>query len=516
MATCYSYMRYSSLAQSSGDSVRRQTNYRNAWLGRHPQHSLDDTLVDSGISGFRGRNASQGALADFLKAIEAGKIGKGSILLIESIDRLGRQTIDDMMQLVRKILLADVAIITLAPERELYKKDLNDLVKIIELLLIASRAREESERKSDRSISNWDKKRHDAIEKNIPIGGYRPSWLDWLDGKFVPNASKVLVVKRIFGMVVEGKGIAAITRLLNKEKIPVIGYRKNSKTWGVATVARILKNRAVLGEYSPHLARGAKRTPTGDILPNYYPRIISDELFHKVGGIMAQRDNGGTYVSSKVNNLFAGLLYAPNGSSWFFNTKQPKYTRLECKSDKDGLSSYGSIRYPLFEEVILSFVKNWGIEKPERTNPLADKITATQAELETTSSRLVKLQTIIEQSDAPETYQKAVVSQEKRRKELKAELDHLQQEAVIQRDNALEQTQTLLTTSTDRQLIRQALANTIERITIDTEKVGRFVHFSTVIKLRGWDVSAHVDSITYTQLQKQRKRYWEKRKKPEV
>ena len=165
MALCYSYMRFSSIQQSHGDSIRRQTNLLNGWMGRHSEHTLDaDLRIDRGVSGFRGKNATEGALADFLTAIKSGRIKKGSILIVESIDRLGRQSIDDMYQLVRSILIAGVDLVTLAPERQLTKADLNDIVKIMEILVYASRAREESERKSERSISNWSAKREQAVK----------------------------------------------------------------------------------------------------------------------------------------------------------------------------------------------------------------------------------------------------------------------------------------------------------------------------------------------------------------
>ncbi|HZY87388.1 MAG TPA: hypothetical protein VFE78_21305, partial [Gemmataceae bacterium] len=54
----YSYLRFSSPAQAEGDSVRRQTAMRDAWLKRNPAVRLDTslTMVDAGVSGYRGAN----------------------------------------------------------------------------------------------------------------------------------------------------------------------------------------------------------------------------------------------------------------------------------------------------------------------------------------------------------------------------------------------------------------------------------------------------------------------------
>ena len=78
----YSYLRFSSPAQADGDSVRRQTALRDAWLKRNPSILLDNslTLVDAGVSGYRGSNRTdqRHALAQFLDLVERGRVPVGS------------------------------------------------------------------------------------------------------------------------------------------------------------------------------------------------------------------------------------------------------------------------------------------------------------------------------------------------------------------------------------------------------------------------------------------------------
>lgn len=90
----YSYLRFSSAAQSWGDSRRRQT----AMAERHAEaHGLaldrDLSFRDLGISAFHGRNVREGALRAFLDAVELGIIPQGSHLLVESLDRISRDEI---------------------------------------------------------------------------------------------------------------------------------------------------------------------------------------------------------------------------------------------------------------------------------------------------------------------------------------------------------------------------------------------------------------------------------------
>src|SRR5215207_3150924 len=87
----YSYIRFSSPEQAKGDSLRRQTEAAAAWCERHGV-TLDTslTLHDLGTSAIRGAhrdNPDKHALAAFLKAVEGGKVRKGSYLVVESLDR---------------------------------------------------------------------------------------------------------------------------------------------------------------------------------------------------------------------------------------------------------------------------------------------------------------------------------------------------------------------------------------------------------------------------------------------
>ena len=208
MATAYSYSRYSTPEQSKGDSIRRQTSLLEGWLKRHPEHTIDDTLrMDKGKSGWRGANL-QGALGEFLKDIEHDKIREGSILVVESLDRLSRQQVDPAYQLVRSILLAGVSVQTLSPESFFAPADVNNPMKVMEVLFIASRANEESEIKSSRLIAAWEKRRQEAIKSNKPMTSICPSWLELHDGKFIPIPEKVNIVRRLFKMASDGFGMA--------------------------------------------------------------------------------------------------------------------------------------------------------------------------------------------------------------------------------------------------------------------------------------------------------------------
>ena len=109
----YSYIRFSTPQQLKGDSLRRQLEASRAYAEAHDM-VLDDSLRDIGISAFKGKNATEGALKKFIELVEAGRIEKGSILILESLDRLSRQQVFSALGLFSSILSAGIEIVTLA------------------------------------------------------------------------------------------------------------------------------------------------------------------------------------------------------------------------------------------------------------------------------------------------------------------------------------------------------------------------------------------------------------------
>jgi DNA invertase Pin-like site-specific DNA recombinase len=74
----YSYVRFSTPEQASGDSLRRQTEAARAYAAKH-NLELDEELkfYDRGVSAFRGRNVKEGALAAFLEAVRLNDVPSG-------------------------------------------------------------------------------------------------------------------------------------------------------------------------------------------------------------------------------------------------------------------------------------------------------------------------------------------------------------------------------------------------------------------------------------------------------
>ncbi|MEG3126202.1 recombinase family protein [Sphingomonas sp. GB1N7] len=280
----YSYLRFSSPDQQYGDSLRRQTALAVDYAFEFDL-ILDDQLTyqDFGISGFRGQNVASGRLGDFLAAISAGLVPTGSVLLVENLDRLSRDSALNAQNLLTQIVLAGVSVVTLSDRRTYSVEELRrDPMGLIFALINFIRANEESAIKSSRAKANWVAKRATALTK--PLTSKCPAWLslDRTTDRFVKLTQRVAVVKTIFDLADQGKSFTEIARILTRRKTPTWTGRG---LWDRHTVGNIITFSAVVGTYVPHhndyVNGKIIRRPLKPI-PGYYPAIISVEQFDRV------------------------------------------------------------------------------------------------------------------------------------------------------------------------------------------------------------------------------------------
>lgn len=79
MPLAYSYVRMSTDIQLKGDSLRRQKEASIRYAEANNLSIVENfQLEDIGVSAFKGKNVSDGALGRFLKAVESGEVAEGS------------------------------------------------------------------------------------------------------------------------------------------------------------------------------------------------------------------------------------------------------------------------------------------------------------------------------------------------------------------------------------------------------------------------------------------------------
>jgi hypothetical protein len=368
MPTAYSYLRYSSAAQGNGDSFRRQLEDTRAYAAQ-AGFTLDESLgVDRGLSGFTGENLVKGVLGSFLRNVACGKIRRGSVLIIENPDRLSRRKFGEVYSWIYSPLLsAGIELHFLRPQCVL--RPGHSFIDLLQVGVEIDRAVSESAAKSSRLSKAWaNKKRNSA--PGVVITHKMPGWLEGKVGERMRvNDTRAAVVRTIFEWAAGGMGKRLIARRLNEQRIPPFGRGTH---WISSSVAKILANRAVLGEFQPYKGRagakgngtsptgeGLKRVPDGPVRFDFFPSIVSPVLFKQARDSIASRTspNAGGRAAA-LHNLFGGLLIDGNMglAMYYIDRGRRDRPRLATSSKEiDGRRPH-TIPYAEFEAAFLSFL----------------------------------------------------------------------------------------------------------------------------------------------------------------
>ncbi|VTS03785.1 resolvase domain-containing protein : Recombinase OS=Nitrobacter hamburgensis (strain X14 / DSM 10229) GN=Nham_0143 PE=4 SV=1: Resolvase: Recombinase [Gemmata massiliana] len=358
-AVAYSYLRFSSPQQATGDSIRRQVEATTSWCQRN-NVALDESikLRDNGVSAFKGahrNNPDVHALAGFLNAVKSGRVPSGSFLIVESLDRLTREELGEAVELVLSLVNRGVKIVQLQPIESVLQKPV-DITALVLAVVELSRGHSESKMKSERVGAAWARKQKEAATRVVTRR--LPGWIDYVDGKLVLNSTKAAVVRRLFSMAHDGMGVFVISKKLNTENVPVIGrthFKGRPMEWCQTSIYAILKSRATIGDYVPYKCRGEGRKPQGEPVPGYFPPVIDEATFYAVQKGLETRGKVRGKRGKHVN-MFAGLLTdARNGGSLTYRHPKGKPSQLVPVDSNNGRTGeWVSFPAAAFEACILS------------------------------------------------------------------------------------------------------------------------------------------------------------------
>jgi DNA invertase Pin-like site-specific DNA recombinase len=362
MTLAYSYIRFSRPEQMRGDSLRRQLEKARAWAAERGL-TLDDSLRDLGVSAYRGKHRTEGALSRFLDLVNSGKVPKGSYLIVESLDRVSREKVREIQPFFLHLINAGIVIVTLADGQEYSAERIDkDPSSLFMSLIVMTRAHEESRIKSQRISDVWSNKRAKASEKVVTARV--PAWLRVVtkDGvrtiEEIPK--RVEIVRRIFAESIRGRGKYTICRDLNDGpgKEPAFQVEK----WQPSYVKKLLGNRAVLGEFQAYRRdEEGNRVPAGDPIPDYYPRIIDDVTFHRANAARERRTHaGGRHGETKVPLLQGIVRCATCGARMALQNRGERGGRsYTCSDRRRGLHCENDRNWPVskVEEMV---VRNLG------------------------------------------------------------------------------------------------------------------------------------------------------------
>ena len=371
MPKLYSYTRFSTPEQAEGDSERRQLEAAAKFAEVHGlrlDHSL--RIADLGVSAYRGANlAPEAGLGQFLEKVRQGLVEPGSMLLLESLDRFSRMEPLKVQHELTGLLLAGMQVATLTDGKIYSRETLSQDggIGLMVSLMVAIRAHEESATKGRRVAAAWAEKRRKAREgETRKLTGKAPAWLCWKGDGWAIDEIKAEVVRRVYSLTLAGEGEHKIAERFNGEGVRPLG---RGKIWHRSSVAKLLRNRAVLGDLTPGYMEfhgGKKRRVTEEPITGFYPPVIAEPDWMAVrslkdGHTAAVRGRG---AALPLANVLAGLARCPVCSASMTRVskgarRKAGAPKLVCTRAKAGAGcQYRSVPLETVEGAIFSSVEN--------------------------------------------------------------------------------------------------------------------------------------------------------------
>ena len=365
----YSYVRFSSPEQAKGDSLRRQTEAAERYAAANDL-DLDRTLTlrDLGVSAYTGRNTREGsALRAFLDAIENGKVPKGSVLLVESLDRLSRQRPMAALMQLNGIIEAGVDVVTLFDSRRHNRDSLNS-PELFGALAVMMRAHEESATKSQRVKASWAARRKKYGSDAVVPGQKAPFYID-VDRetrKQSVDAKLGRIAREIALAYIAGDPLREIVRDLNSRGLK----SPQGAAWSRVQLTRTLRALANRDGPSP-IDRGEKAR-----LRNALKRRRSEGRPRKDGGVSILRGLGRCAYCGNP------LMYSQVPKS-LGDGKSKLYEYLRCTTNAEypgRCEGPAHIRYEPIAQAVVELALGVADNPPPVSRKLAKAFREAQAE----------------------------------------------------------------------------------------------------------------------------------------
>lgn len=351
------YSRVSKEIQVKGEGLARQLKEAQGFIASRnleraakglPPYRIADNLSDQGISAYIGLNTKENAgLGAFIKAAEEGEVPRGSLLVVEAVDRISRMESDKAREIFRRLkeLGIDVGIVRfqmIVKHNEPTRLD-HDLLMTAGFHL----AHMESEQKSQRVKATLTRNRKIADEGGRKSTSNAPKWMqisdDRMEFNLVPD--RVRVIEKMIEMKLEGIGCHTIANKLNEMKIPFFIKDKqgNDREWDSNMVTRYLHMPQLYGAFQPkHRVFNEhgteQRVNNGDLRLNYYPAIINKEKFDLLQLTFItnpddEKKSKGGRQNGEYKNLFSDLCFCPVcGDGMHFSQPPRTKAKLLCRS----------------------------------------------------------------------------------------------------------------------------------------------------------------------------------------
>lgn len=303
------YARVSTDHEDQQNSYAAQVDYYTNYIKGRDDWEFVAVFADEGTTGCNTRSRN-----GFNTMIEQALAGSIDLIITKSVSRFARNTVDSLTT-IRK--LKEVGCECYFEKEGIWTFDSKGELLIT---IMSSLAQEES-----RSISEnctWGQRKRFADGKvTVPFSRFL-GYDRGEDGNLVINKEEAIIVKRIYGLFLQGRSPYTIARLLNEECVRTASGKGK---WCGSTVESILTNEKYKGDallqksYTTDFLTKKSKKNHGEVqqfyVQNNHDAIIDPATFDRVQALIAIRHSDTGRSSGEY--AFSGMLKCPDCGSWY-------------------------------------------------------------------------------------------------------------------------------------------------------------------------------------------------------
>lgn len=349
------YARVSTDMDEQLTSYDAQVKYYTDYIKNHEGWEFVGMYADEGITGTSIKHRE-----GFKRMIDDALAGKIDLIITKSVSRFARNTVDSLTT-IRKLKENGT-------ECYFEKENIWTFDGKGELLLTIMSSIAQEEARSISENCTWGQRRRLSEGKvSVPYAcflGYDKGE----DGMLKINEEQAKVVRRIYGMFLQGQSAYAIARKFTEEKILTPAGKT---TWYASTIKSILTNEKYKGDallqktYTSDFLTKKKKINMGEI-PQYYVKnsheaIIEPEVFDTVQKLMQKtknkkgRQSCTSIFSSKIRCGDCGEYYG--SKVWHSNDKYRRVIwRCNHKFDNEKKCTTPHLDENRIKEIFISAV----------------------------------------------------------------------------------------------------------------------------------------------------------------
>ena len=289
------YCRVSTDDEEQLTSYEAQQEYYTDKIMTNKEWTMAGIFADEGITGTSARKRPE-----FLRMIRMCKQRKIDLILVKSISRFARNTVD-CLSYIRTLKDLGIAVY-------FEKENINTLSAESEMLITIMGAFAQAESESISANVKWGKRKAMADGKAIMQYKWLYAYEKGEDGKPQIIPEQAVVVQQIYKRFLSGASLRMIKEWLEQEQIP---NARGEQGWTIASIRSILSNEKYCGDallqktfiqdcISKKVVKNTGQLPQ-TLVQNHHEGIVDREIFDAAQAEFARR-NAGKSPSKKTSS----------------------------------------------------------------------------------------------------------------------------------------------------------------------------------------------------------------------